>query len=192
VCPAGSGATCFDNHDGDGPAGVTFNVASDDVAVSSPAYGCGLADADFIRNGAMTSVLPASDTNTAKQVHLGLSIEEGLGASGMREDSCTDLVGATEPGGASLKLRAVGCVLRNDAACSGADVDFLDTIMPVFNILSSGATPPVGWVHEVAAKDGLLDRSSSQGGRSSLTRLGDIGSSSTCAMVRGATFLPFN
>jgi hypothetical protein len=210
ACPEGTGtlwgngqnpslpdAPCFPDQDGDGNPGITATFKSDMTQIQGPGYGCGVAPLDlsykFTFNGAplgLLSVLPGPTTG-ARAGWIGLETEAG--STSTINSDCASGVG-TASTGAGLPMRLLHCTQNGGSPCTHADSAFVDKNVSNYHVLLSGEAPPADWKFGSPLNDtksGLLDRSMSKGPRSSVVRLGDVGTTFTCSQVRAASFPAF-
>ena len=190
ACAEGTGDACFLDQDEDGHPGITVDITADKSTIVGP-YACNGLTPMWTKWGAPLSLLGGAlptDTTYAKQAYIGLSTE--LGGSGKIAAGCESGTGVAATG-MGLPSRVAHCVLKSGAKCTVADEQFLDKNTPNYVILQKDEVPPPEFKHSEAAKDMKLDRSPSVGPRSSVIRLGDVGSTHMCADIRGAAFPPF-
>lgn len=190
ACASGTGGQCFPDQDGDGNPGVTVNIQLTGTP-PSPGYENPLFPWKYIP--APVDIGGAALGDGAKDVYIGL--RTSIGGSGLIGMDCNSGVGAADAD--DFVSRAFACVMADGSKCaeSGGDtsgIGFLDKNTPTFHVLKAGETPPAEWKHTRAEVDTLLDRTPSVGPKSAVVRLGELGSSSTCADVRNAEFPAFN
>jgi hypothetical protein len=187
TCAAGAGAKCFPDHDDDGRAGLTVELAK---------QGTGTANSSC-RNGYEKEGAPLSSSAAAifdgvrRSDRVLLGVRMKIGGSLTVSDSCMD-------GGGSaiaqfVNSRAWGCLAQQGTAnypwgrpagandpCTATEAAFLDANLPIYKILTVGEKPPTTLeLANTAASKGPLIR---------MVRLSPLTSDVTCADVRNAAF----
>jgi hypothetical protein len=120
----------------------------------------------------------------ATETYIGLRTK--LGGSATLAAGCGLTPAAAEADG--FESRLIDCKLKNGTKCASMDANFVDQNLPNYHVLAANAVPPAEWKHPRAEADAKLDRTPSAGPRSSVVRIGDIGSAATCAQIRTTTF----
>jgi hypothetical protein len=192
------GAQCFPDQDGDQKPGVTVHFAKTGTFTPTTTpkvspYKCN----DFPGGDTWTmsepplsviAVIPTPDQRIS-DAYVGMKLSAG--GSGKIGADCNSGVGDAVAGD-TIPARVIDCTKGDGNPCAPADATFIDTNTPLYHVLKKGEVPPAEWKHpNDANKDALLDRSPSVGPRSSVVRLGDLGTMKSCADVRGAAFPAF-
>lgn len=93
----------------------------------------------------------------------------------------------------AIDVSVTGCKLEDDAACSEAEVSYVDGQLPTLNVLESGEAPPESVLANPCECSGgclgepcALKPGPSVGTRSAIVWLGDDGADMDCAAVRDA------
>ena len=176
-----TGQACFVDQDGDGQPGITLTVQSTD-APGDALYGhpngwrytpMPTSPAPFVVGAGAARVFAALRTE--------LTLPSLMGALGA--DCHGD--GETQPATAQdVLLRVFDCTMRDGAPCGVAAATFVDQHIPAFHVLAAGEAPPATWKHLRHDADALLDRSPSQGPRSTTRWLADSDQNPSCDEVR--------
>lgn len=188
ACPAGTGAQCFPDHDGDGKPGVTIRMGR--VGEMYSPDGCG-ADVfnpvgnPFVYRGAPLDPLSALDDNSVRADILQIGLRTRLGGGGEIGADCSSGVG--DSNAEFLDSRVYDCQRTDSQNCAPAQAQFVDEQAPTYNILNVGEAPPPE-IMTMGSNSMQLDQTPSVGTRSALVRLGDVGGSFSCADVRNAAF----
>jgi hypothetical protein len=185
-CPSGMGVQCFLDHDGDMLPGLTINLLTKGTA--PPGTGCG---GTYNYMAAPLSSSPAAifgGVRRADRVLLGTRTK--LGGSGKISDDCNTGLGS---GIAQfVQSRSWGCFVQEGSfnvgenpagpneACNGAEAQFLDDNLPIYNILNVGQKPD--------PMLNVVDASASKGPLFSMARVGKLGDAVTCEQVRNASY----
>ena len=181
ACPSGTGEKCFPDHDGDGNPGITVVLKQDGTPGPQP-YDC-ITPWEYMT--APLSALGALDKGAgATDTYIGLRTK--IGGSATLAAGCGLTPANAEADG--FESRLINCKLKNGMRCDDAGANFVDQNLPNYHVLAAGAVPPAEWKHVLPEADAKLDRTPSVGPRSSVVRLGDIGTAATCAQIRGTTF----
>jgi hypothetical protein len=191
ACPEGTGVQCFPDHDGDGHPGVTVLIRKDGTQYHDA--GCGLGNtAPYTYQAAPTFVdLMAAGggvgSSRADKIHLGVRLSVG-GEGAIAECSAT----ANGQGAATANApdsRVAGCFNATTGdPCTVDEATFIDTNLPIYNVLAAGAAPPTTVVKRFVHGGGPIDQEPSDGPRTRVVRIGNVGDQFTCAQVRGANF----
>jgi hypothetical protein len=180
-CPAGKGAQCFPDHDGDSSPGITVTMKLDG-SPGQQAYSC-IAPWEYMTYP--LSALGALDKSAgASDLFIGLRAR--IGSSATFASSCT-----LTPANAAAdrwESRLIDCKLKNGTKCASGEANFADQTLPRYYLLAAGAVPPAEWKHPRSEADAALSRASSAGPISSVVRLGDNDASANCARIRSTTF----
>jgi hypothetical protein len=176
------GVACFPDADGDGHPGITVAMRLRGVPNDTGGARCG-----GLRYAPMpTDASPGSIGFGASQIYVGLRMT--LGGSSALGDDCNGGVGPAQAD--NVALRALDCTMDDGSPCTPAAATFVDEKLPVFHVLAAGETPPAAFRDPRNDVDASLDRSTSQGARQTLIRLGDSDDSIGCGDVRDAFALP--
>ncbi len=195
ACPSGTGQQCFPDQDADGHWGVTVHMNPGGVVTNAP-YACGSGAAWKKAASPLGLGQAAFNLPGAQTAYIG--VRWGLGGKGKLGAGC---VGGAGPGQSSLTIpsRVIDCVVENGQPCSPTDANFVDQNVPNYHLLQLGEAPPAAptWQHPRENSSNplipkvTLNRSASLGPRTSVVRLGDLGTSVTCDMARNAAFPAF-
>lgn len=189
TCPAGTGVTCFSDHDSDGHPGISIQLATDGMLPAKP--GATMCAAGYTRRAAPLNANPLAilgGVRRTDRIWLGTRIR--LGGSGRVSADCN----SGDGGGIAefVESRAAGCYVQQGTAdpfgfpagpnqeCNATEAAFLDQNLPVYTLLRAGESPD--------AMLKLDDTAPSPGPRFGLRRLGKPSDVVTCADVRAATF----
>jgi len=183
-CPAGSGASCFPDHDNDGKPGITATMMN--ISQEYGAVKCGGWQLPFVFRGYPLDALNALDDNgvKAEELYIGLRLRAGARAS-IGAD-CQS--GSGECEASWVDMRAWDCSLTDGSPCSAAGAQFVDEQMMDFQVLRKDEAPPPSVTVPATQGGGPLDQTPSPGPLSSIVRLGDTTGSFSCADVRAAGF----
>jgi hypothetical protein len=175
-CVAGSGASCFIDHDGDQHPGVSIEMIT---TGANPANNVCKAGYPF-RDPPLTSdpsMILGGTAARAQNIFLGTRVR--IAGDGMISQGCGKRVGKGAAQG--FDSRAIGCATQiGGSTCTSDQQMFMDQNMPVYYVLSEGQLPD-------AALD-LPDKSPSTGTSFALVRLGDATTNVTCENVRNAQY----
>jgi len=182
ACPGGTGEKCYPDHDGDGHPGITVKLKQDG-AVPKQLYECAIAPWEYMT--APLSALGALDKGAgADETYIGLRTK--IGGSGKIAAGCMSGAGSSDADG--FESRLYGCKLKSGGPCDDTGALFVDTNLPQFHVLQATQVPPAEWKHVRPEVDSLLNRTPSQGPKSSVVRMGDLGANVTCDQVRKAMY----
>jgi hypothetical protein len=188
-CADGKGVKCFPDHDGDGQPGLTVHVTTEGV-VNGTFSSC---SGQYNKRGAPLSASIAAIFGGIRRTDRVLSgVRMKLGGSATIGPSCDS--GSGSGIAEYVNSRAWSCLVQpgtynfpyaNQAAgpntaCTSSEASFMDANLPIYSVLAVGKKPD--------STLQLLDTSASQGPQISIVRLGDPGSSVSCADVRSATY----
>jgi hypothetical protein len=186
-CAAGTGGQCFPDTDNDGKPGITVKLKQDGMPFASSAaepYGCDFFGSGWAYSTAPVSVLGGLDkASGAVETYIGLRTK--IGGAATPTTQCGS--GTGDATVESFESRLFGCK-KKSADCKPADEEFVDQNLPNYHVLQKGTAPSDTWKTEAAKVSTSLDQTGSVGPRSSMVRLGDVGTTFSCAQVREATF----
>jgi hypothetical protein len=186
-CMSGKGVDCFIDHDTDMLPGMTIELLT--MGMPPPGTGC---NGEYNYMAAPLSSSPAAifgGVRRADRVLLGTRTK--LGGSGTISADCKSGVGS---GIAQfVQSRSWGCFVKqgtynlgdsevagpNDP-CNGAEAQFLDENLPIYNILNVGMAPDPAL--------NVVNKKVSDGPLMSMVRVGGPGEHVTCADVRSANY----
>lgn len=187
TCPAGSGQKCFPDHDGDGRAGLTVEIAKGGSRLPSTGNTC--------RNGYSKEGPPLSSSANAifdgvrRSDRMQLGVRMKVGGSATLGEECKKGTGSAIA--QFVNSRAWGCLAQQGTAnypfgrpagandpCTATEASFMDANLPVYKILAFGEKPPTTLE--------LADQTASKGPQLRLVRLGALDAKVTCADVRAA------
>jgi hypothetical protein len=178
-----TGQDCFIDQDGDGHPGITLTVQSSDAPRGEDAlYGH--------PNGWHYTPMPTSPATSvvgSGAARLFAALRTELTLPHLMSALGADCHGDGETRAAEAQdvlLRVFDCTMRDGAPCSVAAATFVDQHIPAFHVLRPGEMPPATWKHSRPDADALLDRSPSQGPRSTTHWLADSDQNPACDDVR--------
>jgi hypothetical protein len=180
-------AACFPDMDGDMNPGVTVNFKQDGTP-ADPGYTTP-GGWKYVPAPTQASDALGGGAVGASQAYIGLRTR--LGGGGALSADCKSGAGNADVD--DFESRVWDCKMKAGAKCTADGAAFLDKITPTFHVLKAGTAPPAEWKFPGARASELnpkLDRSMSAGPKTSVVRLGDIGSTVSCADVRGAAYPP--
>jgi hypothetical protein len=185
-CPAGKGAQCFPDDDGDGKPGVGVELAK---SGSLPATGSTCRSGYAKKGAPLSSSAAAIFDGVRRTDRLQIGVRMKVGGAVKIGDGCD----AGDGSGIAqfVNSRGWGCLAQqgtlnfpygraagpNDP-CTSAEAGFMDANLPLYQILSVGEKPPTTL--------SVNDKSESTGPRMKLVRLGASDATVTCADVRAA------
>jgi hypothetical protein len=186
-CPAGRQAQCFPDHDGDGKPGVQLNLATTGQA---PAKATACPSGYGYRGTPVSASIAAIFDGVRRANRLQLGARMKTGGSFRLGDDC-----ATARGSAVAEYvdsRAYGCLIEPgtydfplgaragaNELCTSSEAQFMDANLPVYELLSAGATPKA---------PNVVDKSASRGPEISVVRLGAASAAVSCAAVLAAKY----
>jgi hypothetical protein len=186
-CPAGSGAKCFPDHDADGRAGLTVELAKQGTL---PATGEACSNRDYAKRGAPLSSSAAAIFNGVRRSdRILLGVRMKIGGSAILGEECRDSRGS---GIAEfVNSRAWGCIAQqgtynypfgaragaNDP-CTATEASFMDANLPIYNVLPVGEKP--------STMLDLTNTTPSKGPTIRLKKIAPLGSDVSCEAVRAA------
>ena len=193
ACAAGRGQQCFPDHDSDGRAGLTVEIAK---GGRLPPTGSMCRSDTASRNGYSKEGAPLSSAAAAifdgvrrtDRVQLGVRMKVGASAT-LGGETCTNGKGSAIA--QFVNSRAWGCLAQQGTAnypfgrpagandpCTATEASFMDANLPIYRILAFGEKPPTTLE--------LADQTASKGPQARLVRLGALDAAVTCADVRAA------
>jgi hypothetical protein len=93
----------------------------------------------------------------------------------------------------AVEMRAIGCETNEGESCAVHEVEFVDSMLPSYNVLAAGAAPPTSVEANACDCPGgcmgeacELEQTPSVGPRTGMVWLGDQSGSFDCAAVRSA------
>jgi hypothetical protein len=188
MCTGGkTKADCFPDMDGDMNPGVTVTF----LQTGTPP------DPGYTTTGGWKYVPAPTQISDAlgggmvgaSEAYIGLRTK--LGGAGALSADCKSGAGNADVD--DFESRVWDCKMKAGAKCTVDGAQFLDKITPTFHVLKAGGVPPAEWKYpglRAAEVDPKLNRMPSVGPKTSVVRLGDIGSTVSCADVRGAAYPP--
>jgi hypothetical protein len=196
MCGAASSKpeACFVHHDGDGVLGVPFSMIN--LGTNYRETGCSLGGSQPVRfDSFRTDALAIAcdeDCTRAVTLHMGARTSHATRAA---FSSCAaddaQLSGHSSAG--AVEMRAIGCETNEGEPCDRYEVEFVDSMLPTYNVLAAGAAPPT--TVEANACDcpaGCsgeaceLEQTPSVGPRAGMVWLGEDSGSFDCAAIRSA------
>lgn len=186
TCPAGKGAQCFPDQDGDGRPGLGVELAKTGSLPSTSSSCTG----GYVKKGApLSSSVAAIFDGVRRTDRMQLGVRMKVGGSITLGDACANGEGS---GIAQfVNSRGWSCLVQQGTAnypwgrpagasdaCTSAEAQFLDANLPLYQILAVGEKP--------SSTLTLSDKSASKGPQVRLVRLGALDAGATCADVRAA------
>jgi hypothetical protein len=184
-CGSAMGGDCFPDHDGDGKPGITIEMGK--IGETYSPDGCGLVSAPFVYRGAPLSAVAALDDNSVRADKLQVGLRTRIGGGSTFNAECA--YNASDASAQFLDSRVFDCERTDGVACDPAQAAFVDEQAPTYNILAAGTAPPPE-IMTMGFESMQLDQTPSAGPRSAMVRIGDAGTSFSCADVRNAAFAP--
>ena len=198
ACAAGGPDDCFPDDDDDGDPGIPVSMLG--IGTNYRATGCGLADGPVKFQGlpldALSSGLcdPSTDPlcDRAVKLYAGARIRQAPRAA---FEACgTDLARLSGNSSAtSIDFRVVDCEINDGPSCSIPETQFVDSLLPSYTVLGSGAVPPASVQADACDCSGgcagaacPLDQTPSLGPRTAMVWLGPESASFNCEDVRDA------
>jgi hypothetical protein len=184
-CSSGEGAECFPDHDSDDRAGLSVELLTDGMVPSST----NTCRRGYERRGApLSNSIAAIFDGVRRTDRMQIGVRVKFGAALKLDADCSTATGAgiTE----FVNSRSPGCMVEAgtanyggmpagpNVACSASERQFLDSNLPIYEVLDVGESP------DDALE--LADDSESSGTEVSLVRLADLGSDVSCEEVRAA------
>jgi len=187
TCPAGAGAKCFPDHDADGRAGLTVELAKQGMFPATSTTMC--------RNGYDKQGAPLSSSAAAifdgvrRSDRILLGVRMKVGGSVTLGEECKDSTGS---GIAQfVNSRAWGCIAQqgtynypfgqragaNDP-CTATEASFMDANLPLYKVLAVGEKP--------ATTLELANTTASKGPMVRLKRIAPLATAVSCADARAA------
>jgi hypothetical protein len=185
-CEGGMGETCFTDPDGDMIPGVTVDIQTTGTPPDAP-FPRTIAGQKWVYAPVPTDALAALSHEGATKLALGL--RTNAGGEGVIGADCASGKGVADVG--DFESRIIDCV-KGTTACTLMESQFVDTVTPTFRVLKKDEVPGPdykfvdGTGSVPKAQNDALDRSKSVGSTATVVRLGDIGTTFTCAQVRDA------
>ena len=187
-CPSGEKAQCFPDHDSDGQPGVRVRLATSGMA---PATSNACRTGYEYRGAPVSASVAAIFDGVRRADRLQLGARMKLAGSFRLADDCSAAEGSAIA--EFVNSRAYGCSIQpgtynfplgaragDNDACNSDEAAFMDANLPVYKLLTAGATPDRNL--------DLSDRSESRGPVVKLLRLGAAGAAVSCDAVRGAMY----